>query len=719
VYLGSTLQVKDRAQSPCQAHLNPNILKKLNPQPKNPLMLIGQLRGVWVDPLKKNKGVAQILWTGIQSKGKNKAVVYFKEALVSTFKLQSSTLPEGTLIEISGDFKHLYEAAARLETQELETQGLETQEVQNHDKEGSEKAPVTGKNPLSTERRVNDKKEPHKNKGRVPMGNLTQDLSSQDPFFQESSLSGNGEAYGFGAHNSSLGNEENSHSSSRGHSRNPRGSSALGGNRNSFQLPPYGVPSQGMPVHGKSSQGSFSSVPIGPSTQGDPLAHGVGEGDKKDDGEKGKEGDPSLDPTLKEGLPREGVLGEGLHRDGIDPLGLRPEKIKKEEAEIPIVTQVTSKGCTPRVDWDQNRVIIQTRSLSHQGEMLISETPCGDSHKWFAIKKDFQVCKDHVDRVARVAYSQYQRYWIHKGEKIYLDSVCQKEENKAHPFLESQENCSHKVDLDKNLAYPQVETFYYDRNNGRQIVKACHPVPHVSLPIKWVRKGCAPLHLFEKNYSVIQKRQIFMDKGVEHEVSPCQKTPETVPHTYVKSDCKNVFVGGKLQAFGKRQIEIGGKKTLISQDCEPLDPSTLETTEEGCEGQWDHDLEGRQSYGKVRWYYKKGGRAVFLTRCVRGSQSYPHLLDIFSYEHDDRNKVSKPVYKVSVKIGGKEMYLMTITETDPSRFVKHVHEKNLSYVSRAGVYNDRCSAWAGTSSLPATSTMEQWLRPDGSTYLVF
>lgn len=416
--------------------------------------------------------------------------------------------------------------------------------------------------------------------------------------------------------------------------------------------------------------------------------------------------------------PTGGAPSEGPAVDEGAPLGERPMD-EIAQPRVPQVTvKVTAKGCTPRVDLLQNRVVMQTKSLTFSDGTLVHETPCGDSHQWYPLKKDW-ACPEEVEKTRRVAYSCYRRYWEKKGKgRIYVDRLCQRDESQPHPLMDETAFCHHVIHLSKRQAHRQVQTVYYNRANARQVVVDCHPTAEPPLPLVDTRHGCKPLHQIEKNVSVLQKRTVFTDQGRVHEVLPCRPSEETVPHVFVKGGCRSTFIDGQFYGFGKRQISLEGKKTLVSDTCEPLPAPNLAYTSEGCEGQWEQDFEAGRCYQKVRWYYQGQGYRKFLTGCIRADLFYPNRLEIGSYEHEDQKRRSKPIYKVFFEKDTKQHYVTLYAETDETKFIAHVCQGSWSYVTDVGYTNYASGSFGGTefSVLSSKASRYTWRRPDGSTY---
>lgn len=402
-------------------------------------------------------------------------------------------------------------------------------------------------------------------------------------------------------------------------------------------------------------------------------------------------------------------------RDRFDPLKVKQnESSNSSEFKTPsIEVEVTKEGCTPRVDLERGKVIIQTRSIAKTDGKITHETQCTDSFMIFDIKKDYGCCDDDIDELNGVAYTRFKRYWLDETRnKIYLDEQGLKDETQPHPFIEEKGLCPHNIDLHSRLAYPQAQTFYYDRSNARKLIKDCHPVNGQALPITLTEQGCSLKHKFEKNKSIVQKRDIFIENGVIHEVTPCHETNEKIAHHFIKAGCKPVINGSTVIPMAKRQISYKDKTKFISHQCEPQDLTNLLSSQEGCEGLYEHDYESGRSYPLVRYYYQWGGKNRFIDKlCRRSNEPLPHFLSIVGYEHLDEKLQSKPRYQVSIKNEQKVVILKEFTEQEENKKLPYVLSSEIDKPSLTkAAYMD------GNSLISPQDKVQIWTRPDETIY---
>lgn len=644
------------AQQQLKAHLNEKQKKEIT--------LIGQVRAVSI-PTQSDSKVVQVVWTGIKSKEKKK--VLFKEPLISTFKSDKGILSKGLKISLYGNKAHLSDAIKRLEkgedeqgNAELKADNPSSNERRLEDLEGSTKMRSSKKNPWDFER-------------------TGENISSQNPLSLLPSKEGiRGSSYSSESNSKSAASfiRQPSHSqhqlSARGSGNSLRRTNGRGDHLNGH---PSSI-SQLSAINNGHKDSSKRGIPLSLN----PFPDFEGRGDKNFD---------PLKMTTIEGL-------EG-------------DKFKMPHIEV----EFTKEGCRPRIDLKRGKVIVQTRSITRKDGVLISETPCTDSDLIFDIKKDYGCCSDKVNESQRVAYTTFRRYYLDEEyNKVYVDADCLQDESQPHPFIDEPGQCRHEIHLPSRLAYPQVETVYYDRSNARQVVKGCHRSGAQPLPIISTAKGCPLKHLFEERRSLVQKKEIFVDQGVTHEVVPCHETEESLPHQFVTSGCKPSLLGTHVTRMVKRQVVHQGRKQLITDRCEPEVTTELLMTREGCEGQYTHDFEVHRSYPHAKYYYLKGIKRKYLEGgCQRSNEPLLHQIKVVGYEHRDDLLKSKPRYQISIHDKNKDLILQERTENNEQAWIPYTLSQEVERPSTQAI----ASLNGTTLSIPRDK-VQIWLRPDKTTY---
>ncbi len=669
---------------------------QLNEKNKKEVTLIGQVRATSI-PTQKDSKVVQVVWTALQGKDKKRAL--FKEPLISTFKSSKGSLSKGLKISLFGNKVHLSDAIERLEKGE--------------DEQGSDE--LKADNPLSNERRLEDlegstkRKRPQRNPWDFSTAQ-EENLSSQNhPSFSMSKEGVRG-----------ISSSENDHKSAASLIRKP--------SHSQNQLSTRGMGSSlrertsGLEAHLKGD--SYLPTHSQATTQKLNPLHSL-KGRLEEDFDPSKSGQEGEKTPSRYPFDPSGAGSSSTHNPSSDfeespdkdfnPLkmntieGLEGDKFKMPHIEV----EITKEGCRPTIDLKRGKVIVQTRSMTRKDGVLVAETPCADSDLTFDIKKDYGCCSDKIDESQRVAYTTFRRYYLDEGyNKVYLDAECIKDETQPHPFIEEKGNCRYEIDLPSRLAYPRCETVYYDRSNARKVVKGCHRSDAQPLPIISTGEGCPLKHVYEKNKSFIQKKEVFVDNGIVHEVVPCHETEESIPHQFVKSGCKPLISGSQVTPMAKRQVIYKGKKKIINDQCEPQDLTQLQSTKVGCEGQYEHDLNSGRSYPLARHYYYWGGKNRFIDKiCRRSNQALDHLHETIGYEHIDSELKSKPRYQILIHDQKTKHILQELTEKNKEKWISYTLKETIERPSQS-----KGPTSEGNNITFATDKIEVWTRPDGSLF---
>ena len=750
-----TLNASDQQGTLCKANLDVTTRQQLTPE----CILIGQVKAT--PAAASSQQIIQIVWTGVQVQDEKRRHGYFRKPLLSTFKTNHSALPPGTTIELDGDAQEIARTLTRLE-QPSTAQGRDCNPIKDERRVDGQRINLNAQDKINTAHQDQGEGQPSVATGGAGHRPQHDQLNSN-----RSSASQGQSASSRGYSSASPSSSTLSAPRSRPRrSSQPIGVPAIITTPQATSTPQTHVHAP-LAVATTTSPTGVVSPASGAGTQGiGILTGGVGaHGRPQSSVQAPQQG--ALSSSARKTNARSGLTAQALSGDratlsadsdassraaldkesgapyrddeddslsalsdadlsttdgastakgrnpdltsshGKDPFAIDHEAsdVLKLEAHQLIDVEITTQGCTPRVDFDKNQYVIQNRSITRQGGQIIEESPCSDSQTWYAIKRDYSVCTDEVDHSQRVAYTRFRRYWLDddKTTKHYLDTACRRDVSQPHPFIDDPQNCTHHIDLTLGKAWVQAETLYINRDHARKVVDRCHKVGS-ALPIIETTKGCPLKHLFERNYSVVQKRSIFIDQGVEHMVVPCHESDDKVNHTFIKSDCQPVIQGQVVIPMAKRQVEVQGRKRLITSMCEPMDKQQLQETTEGCEGQYYDDFNAGRSYQAVRYYYLWKTKKQFVTACQRSTIFYPHEVQFLGYQNYDDILKAKPRMLITVTVNGKTMPLRTLIETNPAKFFPYTSMGTSSRVTGSSPdYTDYQS-------------FTTWKRPDGSTY---
>jgi hypothetical protein len=585
--------------------------------------LIGQAKMTKI--AKGRETIVQMVWTGIKDPKDANRQVAFEQPMVSTFKVKDLAKTKGIALSIEGEPESLFTAVKKLEDNHIDKEDIQKKRK--------------AKNP--------------KKKGRFVEGDTkTQSLNSnidsdQTPPTDPAHVIEND------SHHKGLPRNDTALSSSGSLSK------TRSGMMNNFQS------SDGLIIKDSHPNGSSANQAIGlphatplnqnASTSINPQQHQIPH-------LMDNVNHPNFNNVVAHALPLDEprqnlTLLEPLHlpfgEAGLNVPNLESAVDPEEPAESapPRITfEPTDAGCQPRIDRVHERVIIQNRIRRFENNVLVQEGECTDSLEIYPIMKDYLCanCTDIINRDEKRAYSRYQEYWYDRdnqrhviGDALYTDT------SRPYHFMDERGLCTPSMDLAANLAYRQVETVYFNFNNIRNVVEGCHPAPNQTpIPLVQTTERCGLIHDFENRFSYEQKRLIFNLDGVEHEVQSCQVVEPALPHEFVEMECRPIIdlVGGTVTKTARRRIKTSTGFKVITDDCEPWENNSLQTTREGCEGEYFHDFNLMRSYLKKRYFFaRKNGQRDYVTGCIRTNDFLQQQTEHDgTYKHDDPERVSKP-----------------------------------------------------------------------------
>jgi len=563
----------------------------------------------------------QIAWTGLQDKTDKTKQIAFEKPMVSTFKTRQKSLKKGQSLPIMGDVEQLLKATQQLETEKTDVQALKRKQF--------------AKNPSATGRSVEVETtiDLHPN----ALADAQQNRVNTTPQFQEGLTHQSGLIRDTGLHmtqdlnNATLDVNAAQKSPGAGLNRDARHYFA-----NNAEVP--GV-QQGTP-----------DAPHVNRNMNHPNARENGVPIGRNRGANRDAGFPDLNaagfnpPNVNNGNP----LGD-------NPLAFDAAPEREAEPEGPEISyESTTEGCYPTIDRPHERVVIQNRTLKRENGAIVEESACADSLEMYPINKDFlcEGCTDQVEIPRQRAYARFKEYWLDKeNQRQNLSDTLYVELTRPYVFSEESGYCLPSINLQRGIAHRQVETVYYNLFNARTVVEACHTTPHhAPVLINETTHLCPMVHDFANNVSREQKRSIFTLDGIEREALACHPVDPTFPHEFVRTGCRPlVAANGAFIDMVKRKIRTPTGSKIISEECEPAANNALQTTRDGCEGEFFHDLIAGFSYLKKRYYYPHGANREYMTGCLRTTESLAHQTELNGYQHDDQNLHSTPRFLVYIE----------------------------------------------------------------------
>lgn len=397
---------------------------------------------------------------------------------------------------------------------------------------------------------------------------------------------------------------------------------------------------------------------------------------------KGNASDPSPSKNTK-GSSFESGRREGwasLHTPEREP---REPKQKQEKTSSPlpeIRVEVTDKGCEPLVDETHHRIYIARKTLTFENNKLKSTSKCEKGLEFYPLERDYKCenCKPLIKLDESLVYPKYQLYWINaENNRINLDKTPQLDRDNPYPFVEDEKGCPFEFDFERNKAYPQTRTLYYDRWQNAHEIKTCTRTNHEGYPLYETEEGCTPSHEFNNKRSKIRTRVIFSVDSLTHEAKKCTESGDWIPHAFVKVQCKPILdkEGGLITPTAKRQL----RGVYITDECEPLESQKLERTRKGCEGQYVHDWENGLSYPKERYFYEDFQKnPIFVTKCLKTEKALKHKFKVVGYNHQDSLKVSYPLKEITFEGLEGLVKLSSPIQEEPIPYIYLKEEERMS-----------------------------------------
>lgn len=309
----------------------------------------------------------------------------------------------------------------------------------------------------------------------------------------------------------------------------------------------------------------------------------------------------------------------------------------KEEIEI----KVLKSGCSPRVDEDQEIVVIQTRSVFFKNGEIYKEEPCSDSNERYLLKKRYEGCPDLILKSEGRAHPQYKRYWKDDKKNIHeVDRICIPDREIHFEVKEDEEACNMHLDLEHNCVFRMGELYYNDRCNRRIVLESCRPLLQKK-PLPFQKFFCGYRHNFDEGTSIPQMRIVTFLKGSEKRLTPCHDDGEALSHHISHFECSPLLDERSGKRFSQARIMIETPEgPLFITPCQPF--QELQETWEGCASQFDHNFQIGESRGYTRFFYKKDDKRIYVTECEPSKQVFLHQFEEKGYLHDDRTKTSRP-----------------------------------------------------------------------------
>lgn len=379
-------------------------------------------------------------------------------------------------------------------------------------------------------------------------------------------------------------------------------------------------------------------------------------------------------------------------------------------AEVEIVT---TEGCKPRVLLEQGVVYVQSKLVTMKDGVKVKESACTDSFESLPIQKSYAGCDYAVDIEQLKAWPQYRPFYVNaNGEPVYVTD-CIKDENTPTAIVKDRTACSPIINLEELVVSRAYELVYTSLTGGRVVVAGCRPDETDTLPVTATAEGCGYRHEMANNQSFQQMRKIYVDNGVSVAISSCEDTGAAVPHVLDTSACQPQidYATKKVTPLARRMISTDVGMVAIAE-CAPSPELAmdLQSTLQGCERIFVHNIEGSESYLTERFYYEQAGTPSYVGACVAASAQppLPHQLETTSWQNNDTARTALPVTRVYIT-WNTEMFEVSSAQVRPDAVaIPYTFVKSDTVPDVTGTYYEACSKYV------PTNMSEVYTRPDGT-----
>lgn len=328
-------------------------------------------------------------------------------------------------------------------------------------------------------------------------------------------------------------------------------------------------------------------------------------------------------------------------------------------------TETTNKGCTPRVDYELNKVFIQEKTLVGGTETQ----SCSDSKTSFDLQKDYQSCPINVDTALRKTFYYFQYFYIDDKSSKQIVGNCQVDNAKTVNLTVSKlyDNCNDYVDTGTSKAYAQYQETYKDSDGKNIVLKDCSIDTAKSYSIVEDKQSCGIRHIFESNYSVQQSKFYYIKDGQKVAVQDCADTSNTYQHNTTSDTCNNQVQNNQVTLSTRKYITVSGARQFISE-CTPS--GNVNVLSENCTSNpFTHDFDAKTSYRNKNYYYQdSSGQRFDIFSCVKSEESFSHQQDtsICTSSNDDVALKTTLYSKTFITVDGQKNYITSCSAVSPA-----------------------------------------------------
>jgi hypothetical protein len=399
-----------------------------------------------------------------------------------------------------------------------------------------------------------------------------------------------------------------------------------------------------------------------------------------------------------------------------------PERTARAATPEPVVgTQITTEGCTVRIDLAQKVAIQQSKTVTTENGTVTGEEDCSDSEVRFALDKNYLGCSDLVDVVNLTAQARFKWFYLDSGGLPQTVSTsCETDTDQTFPITEDHGACTISTDFATSQAVPQAALVYMNRDNKSVEARSCaNSISKAPVAMMQSTSGCTMRHDYAANLSTEIAMWTYVLEGALYQASACADTNNTYPHSTVYKDIADAWVcprtvnqvSNQVILQSRVQITVNGLTEFITACTPDASATGITATTDGCAdpSTWTHDVASGVSYGRERWFYMFNNAREYVTECVDSATTYAHNVSITGYQnHDDQ------LFAYA---------LSTVTISPPSGSYNVKTSEVLAGASQMPYVLDRTedvangnTSYVGCDAFNVTDNTEIWVRPDGTFY---
>lgn len=377
---------------------------------------------------------------------------------------------------------------------------------------------------------------------------------------------------------------------------------------------------------------------------------------------------------IKKNSSNNSLPGEsGSYSSKLSTLSSTKQNPSNINSEAVGAKETTTTGCTPRVDYELNKVFVRERTLIDGNETQ----SCTDSTTSYVLEKDYKSCPIQTDSLLKKIYYYFLYFYIDSNNSRNSIGNCQIDNTltKDLKVTKVYTGCNDYVDVFSFKAYLQYKEVYKDSDEKDVVVKDCSIDYDKAYPIIQDYASCGIKHLFDSGYSIQQSKLYYKKDSALVDVQACGDTTIKYTHSVTTDTCKPVVNGNQVSIFNRKYITVDGVVNYIT-DCTPIDSNTTIESENCLSNPFTHDFTANQSYQNKDYFYYSNNNKVIVASCIKSDEVFIQKedTDICPSKNDDTKLQSILSARKYIVVDGSKQYI-----TDCAEIATPVPYKDIGY----------------------------------------